>query len=343
VDSGLAPGTYYYRVAAEDPAGNLGSASGEASGTVPAAGDTTPPSVALTGPADGSTVSGTVSVTASASDGGGIAGVRFTLDGDDLGSEDTTSPYSVSWDTTGVSDGRHVLRAIARDSAGNTASSAEVAVTVSNGSPPPPSSSGPVAAYAFGEATGTTTADASGNGNVGTLVGASWTFGKYGVGLSFGGASSRVVVDDSPSLDLTSGMTLEAWVRPATLTSWRPVVLKERSGGLVYALYANSSSNLPTAQIDVGGGNVTGVAKLPANTWSHLAATWDGSFLRFYVNGQLVKSTAVSGTLAPSTDALRIGGSSARGEWFAGLIDEVRVYNRALTQVEIGADMNAPI
>ena len=87
--------------------------------------------VALSAPAAGSTVSGaSVTVSADASD--AIAGVRFKLDGADLGAEDTSAPYSIVWDTTGVANGPHTLTAVARDAANNTATAADVEVTVSN-------------------------------------------------------------------------------------------------------------------------------------------------------------------------------------------------------------------
>ena len=73
-----------------------------------------------------------------------------------------------------------------------------------------------------------------------------------------------------------------------------------------------------------------GTAALPANTWSYLAETYDGSTLRLYVNGTQVASTAHTGTIATSTNPLQIGGDSIYGQFFAGLIDEVRVYNVAL-------------
>ena len=75
----------------------------------------------------------------------------------------------------------------------------------------------------------------------------------------------------------------------------------------------------------------SGPAALPANTWSYLTETYDGSTLRLYVNGTQVASTAHTGTIATSTNPLQIGGDSLYGQFFAGLIDEVRVYNRALT------------
>ncbi|MGH3377588.1 MAG: galactose oxidase-like domain-containing protein, partial [Actinoallomurus sp.] len=95
--------------------------------------DTTPPMVSLTAPAAGATLSGSVSLTASASDASGIAGVRFLLDGNPVGSEDASAPYGLSWDSTAVANGPHSLAARATDGFGNIATSSPVAVTVSNG------------------------------------------------------------------------------------------------------------------------------------------------------------------------------------------------------------------
>jgi hypothetical protein len=96
-----------------------------------------PPTVSTTAPASGSTVSGSsVTVSASASGSAAIAGVQFQLDGSNLGSEVTTTPYSIKWDTTTTTNGSHTLTAIARDTAGSQATSSSVTVTVSNGVPP---------------------------------------------------------------------------------------------------------------------------------------------------------------------------------------------------------------
>ncbi len=94
--------------------------------------DTTPPSVTITAPSTGTTVSGTVSVSATASDNVAVAGVQFKLDGGNLGAEDTSFPYSVSWDTILTPNGTHTLVATARDASGNTKTSSSVTVTVSN-------------------------------------------------------------------------------------------------------------------------------------------------------------------------------------------------------------------
>src|SRR5437867_889930 len=92
--------------------------------------------VDIASPASGSTVSGTITVTASASDNVGVTGVQFLLDGANLGAEVTSGPYSVSWDTSTAGNGSHALAARARDAAGNATTSNVVTVTVSNGLPP---------------------------------------------------------------------------------------------------------------------------------------------------------------------------------------------------------------
>jgi hypothetical protein len=95
--------------------------------------DTTAPTVAITAPTSGATVSNVVTVVANASDNLGVAGVQFLIDGTPLGSEVTTSPYTVAWDTTTVATGSHALTARARDNAGNVTTSTAVPVTVTRG------------------------------------------------------------------------------------------------------------------------------------------------------------------------------------------------------------------
>jgi Domain of unknown function (DUF4082)/Bacterial Ig-like domain/Bacterial Ig domain len=129
--SGLAAGTtYHYRVTSADADGNPASAGDFTFATEVA--DTTVPTVAIRAPADGVTVSGTgVTFSASADDNIGVLGVQFQLDGAALGAEDTTSPYSISWNSTTAANGVHAVSATARDAAGNTATAA-ISVTVSN-------------------------------------------------------------------------------------------------------------------------------------------------------------------------------------------------------------------
>src|SRR5262249_4673339 len=97
-----------------------------------APGDAQSPTVAVTGPTAGSTVSGTVPVTASASDTVGATGSQFSLDGKARGGLDPAAPYSANLDTTTLSNGSHTLTATASDAAGNTTTSAAVSFTVNN-------------------------------------------------------------------------------------------------------------------------------------------------------------------------------------------------------------------
>jgi len=137
-------------------------------------------------------------------------------------------------------------------------------------------------------------------------------------------------------------MTLEAWVKPTLAnTTFQTVLLKTQSGNLVYSLYSNTDTGKPDTEAIIGGSAkvLGGPSSLPVGTWSYLTATYDGSNLRLFLNGTQIAQQAVSGSIATSTGALGIGGNSVWGEWFNGWIDEVRIYNRALSAGEIQNDM----
>jgi hypothetical protein len=349
VVSGLSNGnSYAYYVRCRDAATNANPDDFTIAFSVsnPPPPDTEPPTVSLTAPANNATVSGNVTVSANANDNVGVASVQFLLGGQPLGAEDTTAPYSITWNSTSVANGGpYQLSARARDAAANQTTSTAVSVSVNN------ANLGLVAAYSFNEGAGTSLIDRTGTGHTGSVTGATWTtLGRFGGGLTFDGLNDWVTVNDANDLDFTTGMTLEAWVYPTASGggSWRNVIIKERPGGEVYNLYANADTN--SAVIYVVSASSPGQpfdarsgATLPVNTWSHLAATYDGTTLRLYVNGSLAGSRAVANPLLTSTGALRIGGNNVWGEFFAGRIDEIRLYNRALSAAEIQADMNGPI
>jgi hypothetical protein len=138
-------------------------------------------------------------------------------------------------------------------------------------------------------------------------------------------------------------MTIEAWVYPTALSGWNTIVMKERSAGLAYALYANDNSPKPAAYVRLAGASGSEGASAPwalaLNTWTHLAVTFDGATLTLVINGTYVYSQPASGLMAGSSGPLHIGGNALWGEYFKGVIDEVRIYNRALSLTEIQADM----
>ena len=179
--TGAANGSHTLTAVARDAAGNR-TTSAAVTVTVSNAPppDTTPPSVGLTAPSNGATVSATVAVTANASDNVGVVGVQFLLDGGNLGTEDTAAPYSVSWNTTSAANGSHTLTAIARDAAGNHTTSAAVTVTVSNNTPPPPTTrieeTDPSVAYTSGWTQDGTLSWSGGTAAFSTTSGAQATF-----------------------------------------------------------------------------------------------------------------------------------------------------------------------
>jgi glucose/arabinose dehydrogenase len=212
--------------------------------------------------------------------------------------------------------------------------------------PPPAHPPGLVAAWGFEETSGTTVTDVSGGGHTGTISGAARsTSGRFGRALSFDGVNDWVTVPDANTLDLTTGLTMSAWVNPTALgTMWRTVLIKEQPGGLIYALYAGNGTSKPAGHVFTTAElRASGPANTAPNTWTHLAVTWNGTTIRTFVNGAEVASAPAPGVVRTSTGALRIGGTAVWTEWFSGLIDEVRLYGRALTPAEIQGDMTRPV
>ena len=345
-DTGLsASTTYRYRVRAVDAAGNLSAYSAIATATTPAAPDTAAPSVpaALTATAAVGQVA--LSWTAS-TDNVAVTGYRvercqgsgctdFAQVGTPGGTSYTDTPLAGS--TT------YRYRVRAADAAGNLSGYSGVAEGTTPVTPPVPS--GLVGAWAFNEGSGPSASDASGRGNTGTVNGAAWsTQGKYGGALAFTG-SSTVRVPDSSSLDLSTGMTLSAWIRPtANQSGWRTIVQKETDA---YFLNASNSTGAlrPSGGGTFGSGDsyLSGTTASPLNAWTHVAFTYDGTTQRLFVNGTQVATRAQTGNIQATNNPLWIGGNNPYGEYFVGLLDDVRVYSRALTATEIQTDMSTPL
>ncbi|HZF18150.1 MAG TPA: LamG-like jellyroll fold domain-containing protein [Burkholderiales bacterium] len=341
-DSGLTAGTgYSYRVRASDAANNLGPYSNTATATTQAP-DTTAPT-APGGPT--ATVASNSQINLSwtaATDNVGVTGYMVErCQGAGCSTfAQIAAPTGTTFNDTGLTAATsYSYRVRATDAANNLGPYSTVTSATTSAAP-----TGLVAAYAFQEGSGTTVADSSGKNNNGTLSAATWTTaGQFGNALVFNGTSARVTVPNSTSLQLTNGMTLEAWVFPTgSLTSWRSVVDKTVDG--YYLMGSSDPNNRPAVGGTWTSGNQNLIAPtaLTLNAWTHLAATFDGATVKLYVNGTQVASQAQTTPLTATTGTLQIGADSF-GEFFAGRIDEVRIYSRALTQAEIQTDMTTSI
>jgi glucose/arabinose dehydrogenase len=249
---------------------------------------------------------------------------------------------TVAVDPTGLAAGTYTGN-VTVAAAGATGSPKTVAVTFTV-SPP---ASGLVGAWGFDEASGSTVSDRSGRGNNGTITGATrTTASKFGGALAFSGTGKWVTVPDSTSLHLTTGLTVEGWVNPTAngTGAWRAMAVKETVGGLSWALYPFGDGGFPSAHIFTTSELwAKGTTRPALNAWTHVAATYDGTNIRLYLNGVLAATRAQTGTLVSSTQPLRFGGDSIWAEWFQGTLDEIRVYNRALSATEIQTDMGTAI
>jgi hypothetical protein len=203
---------------------------------------------------------------------------------------------------------------------------------------------GLVAAYNFNSGTAT---DVTGRGHNGVLTGTSSAAGIYGQALSFNGTSDLVTIPDANDFDLTTAMTVEAWVMPASLTGWRSIVLKEAPQGLAYALYGSDAAQHAAAFVNVAGvdNDTRATDPLPTNAWSHVVATYDKveGVQRIWVDGIPRDDRVLTGDIVVSNGALYFGGNLFWGEYFSGRIDNVRIYNRALGIVEIQTNQITPV
>ena len=195
-------------------------------GIFPVVPDTTPPTVSMALPLAGTAVSGSVTISANAADNRGVFGVQFQVDGANLGSEDTTPPYSRTWNATNAAPGAHVLTAIARDAAGNVAV-AQVTVTVVDATPPTVTLTSPTSGS---QVSGTVAIQASASDNVG-VAGVTFYWNGTALGPETAAAPYRFTVATNPSHNGT--VTLMAVARdtsgntrsssPVTITVNNPV------------------------------------------------------------------------------------------------------------------------
>lgn len=201
-----------------------------------------------------------------------------------------------------------------------------------------------ISCWKFDEGSGTTAYDSVG-ANDGTITGATYTTGQAGGALQFSGYQNVKVPNDA-SLN-PSNITIEAWVFPDNFGYYRAVVTKPYYStywGNPYYSYQftplSNNTRRPTFTVTVGGvRNHTAASTdlTPIGAWSHFVSTYDGQEARIYLDGALAVVNAVTGSIDTSAPPLYIGGVNHPGSnnQFFGKIDEVALYNRALTAEEV--------
>jgi len=182
--------------------------------------------------------------------------------------------------------------------------------------------------------------DSSGNGNDGAWSGnATSAAGKFGNAGSFDGDNDYVALTDTSSLSTTDSndtITVSAWVYQTAQTNFDRVVSSDWANAGSWMLSVWSSTYRPAFSIYNGGQyNSIDSTALSLNTWNHLVGTYDGEYVRIYVNGELKNSVACSGCDIDNSDSIIRISEASSTEGFAGKIDEVRIYNRALSPVEV--------
>jgi hypothetical protein len=301
-------GSYTYSVKCKDTSGNI-SADSSTSFSVASASDTTPPSVSLTVPASGATIGGSsVTLTATASDNIAVANVQFKVDGTNIGSAITSSPYTMTWNSMGVSDGSHTLYAVAEDTSGNYATSS-ISVTIDN-----------TAAVISAISSGSPTTSSA------TIT---WTTNEaatskvvYGVTTAYGSATSSASLVTSHSIGvigLTSGTTYHY-----AAVSTDSVGNTATSSDQTFTTTATSTSSCPEGNAYAdgcsgapAGGNVqhsgffTGYALQSGQSAYATRPPWNVAGVDYAVG--IPAATIQAGLKDPSTAALPTGCSYASG------------------------------
>ncbi|MBN1787750.1 MAG: hypothetical protein JW806_05085 [Sedimentisphaerales bacterium] len=197
--------------------------------------------------------------------------------------------------------------------------------------------------WKFDEFGGTTANDSAGGDNDGTINGgATWIAGKINSALNFDGVDDDIIIpDNDDSLDMDNQMTITAWIRPDNFGSYYYVLVKRTSAvpgnyelrlsqtsGFLQFIHQTGATTFTT---------YTSTSSLATGTWQHVAITLEeGDSVNFYINGTpagTLPQTAVFGIA--NDEPLRIGSRNG-GYWFNGDLDDVRVYDRALSEAEVG-------
>ena len=205
-----------------------------------------------------------------------------------------------------------------------------------------------LASWRFSEGTGTTTIDSSGKGNEGTLAGgASWTGGKYGNAIGFDGASGYVNLGSGTALNAgTNSITIMFWEKTAVGNFANFICKNNCYGAVLNAWVVRQEGNSGKLGLNFGDADsyqyLSGNKVVADNTWHHIAIVIDrAGAITFYVDGAADVSVPASGIAEPQggSGPAKIGGNIGGAyAYLNGAMDEVKVYNRALSQAEIRDD-----
>jgi large repetitive protein len=200
-----------------------------------------------------------------------------------------------------------------------------------------------VAYFPMNEGSGSAIKDSSAYHHNGTTTGSpTWIAGVEGTALSLSGTGQYATVSDTATLDITSGITLAAWVKPGKTGTQYLIKKAVQTGTNGYELSMATTGTFFVRFNQTTSGNLYRLDSKTLystllNTWVHVAATYDGTTMRLYLNGVEDSAKARTVTIATNALALAIGAESNGGSPFQGAMDEVRVYNRALSPVEVAA------
>jgi hypothetical protein len=264
----------------------------------------------------------------------GVTGYRVFRGGSPIG-----NPVANSYqDTTASASTTYSYTVAAYDAAENISGQSSTAtVTTPAG---PDRSAGLIAGYAADEGSGNSLWDVSGNAYTGILVNApTWTTGKYSGALYFNGANSRVSLPSAIVFNLP--FTIEAWVYPTSFAGWRAIFSKRDQP---YNAFFDLGLSQNTGTVYMWTGSMTDFAYAPPlNAWTHICAVATSSSVKLYINGILNQTIGALTLGSANSASASIGSTPDNQDAFAGKIDELRIYSRALSASEVQFDMNTAI
>jgi hypothetical protein len=203
-----------------------------------------------------------------------------------------------------------------------------------------------VGVWTFDDVSGEKVKDSSGKGNDGIFVGKpEFVAGKFGKAMKLNGTDSCIEVASNKTLDLTDQVTMLCWFNwGGTGDGWQTLFSKGPMSGTNenYALFINTTSGYFHFILTPGGARINtdspgGLTK--KNEWQFVAATYDGKMVRMYLDGTMIKEQALTGSSTPNASNLRLGNRETSPHWWSGMLDEMALFNTALTEAEINAIM----